>query len=315
MPYVHPPRLRNGDTVALVSPAGAIPKPEVADQCALALEALGFRVKVGENARKRLDYLGGSDEERAADLNAALRDPKTKAIFCTRGGYGSGRLARLLDCDAMRSQPKILAGFSDITALHAAFLVRSGVCTLHATTIAAGYVYDSSKITQQSHAVHLHHLTKAEPLGSIRDAMGWRDPWVLRKGQARGVLVGGNASVFAATVGTPEFPKCDGAILFLEDIGEEPYRLDRMINQLAMAGVLDAVRGVILGQFTDCKSDNPERGTANEMLERVLGGLRVPIIGNFPAGHVPHNAALPIGCEVEIDADAGDVKLVEAFAR
>jgi len=311
---IHPPRLHSGDTVALVSPAGPVPSPDVVGKCAAALENLGFRVRAGANAGNRMDYLAGTDEERAADLNAALRDPEVRAVFCTRGGYGSGRLLRMVDYDALRAKPKIVAGFSDITSLHCAFLAKSAVATLHSATIASAYVYDSSKLDADSHKVHMHMLTSGEPLGSIRDAMRWTDPWILRKGRARGRLVGGNASVFAATIGTPWFPKCDGAILFLEDIGEEPYRLDRMINQLDHAGVLDAVRGVILGQFTDCETKDPQRGTCAEMLERVFARLRVPIIGNFPAGHVPRNAALPIGCEVEVDADGGDVKIVEAFA-
>ncbi len=315
MTFLHPPCLRPGDEVALISPSGPLASPEVARQSAKALENLGFKVRLGKHAAGRFDYLAGTAEQRLEDLNAALNDDGIKAVFCTRGGYGAPHLLKGVDYGAAKRSPKIFAGYSDISALHAAFLTQAGLCTLHAPMIAGSYVAEKTKITEVSHAVHMHSLTEPEPIGSIRKAMDWRDPWIMRKGKATGLLIGGNLAVMGGLVGTPYFPNPDGAILFIEDIGEEPYRLDRFVTQMDLAGILERLSGIILGQFTDCKSDDPKRGTVEEMLERTLAGVDVPIIGNFPTGHVPVNASLPLGCQVELDADGGDVVFVEAFAK
>jgi len=312
MQLVHPPRLREGDTIGLISPAGPLKDDEAAQQSREAMQKLGYQVKTGEHIAARFDYLAGQDQERADDLNAMLRDDEVKGVFCTRGGYGAGRLLRAIDYEAMRRSPKILSGFSDITTLHCAFMMRAGICTLHAPTIYAAYI--SQPITPETDSVFRHMLTSSEPLGSYRDAMDCTTMHAMKPGKARGRLVGGNLAVFGGIVGTPYLPAPEGTILFLEDIGEEPYRLDRVMTQLWLSGYLEKVEGIILGHFTDCKSDDPQRGTVEEMLERVLAPVNKPILMGFPAGHEPVNAALPMGCEVELDADGGDVIATEAFA-
>ncbi|MDK2971282.1 MAG: muramoyltetrapeptide carboxypeptidase [Candidatus Sumerlaeota bacterium] len=313
MPIVHPAPLQPGDRVALVSPSGPVPEPIVVDQCREVLEKMGYSVWVGPSAHKFTDYLAGWDEERAADLNQAFRDREIRAVFCTRGGYGAGRLLRMLDYEAMRRNPKIFAGFSDLTAVHAALAKQCNLATFHSTTLAAAFVYESDPLTPEAREVYMKQIVSTEPVGSIREAMNWTDPIVYHGGKAEGTLVGGNLSVFGANVGTPYLPDPEGKILFLEDVGEEPYRLDRYVNQLDMSGYLGRVRGVILGQFTDAEPSNPKREKIDVVMPRLLAHLKVPVLANFPAGHVGRNAGLPLGCRVVLDADGGDVVLEEAL--
>lgn len=313
MNYTHPSILREGDKVALISPAGPVPEPSVVDQCREELEKLGFTVWTGPSAGKFMDYHAGTDAERTKDLMDALTDPDIKAVFCTRGGYGSGRLLPGLDYRTIAANPRMFAGFSDLTAVHAALMKKAGIATLHSPTIASALVYESQRIEGPSRGIFLQHLTSAEPIGSIREKMQWNDPWTIRGGKAAGKIFGGNLAVFSALVGTPYIPEPEGMILFLEDVGEEPYRLDRCFTQLEQSGYLSRVEGIILGQFTDAEPSNPKREKIDVVLPRILGHLPVPILGNFPAGHVPVHASLPFGCRVEMDADSGDVILVEAF--
>ncbi|MBX3728228.1 MAG: LD-carboxypeptidase [Candidatus Sumerlaeia bacterium] len=313
MEWKHPRALKPGDLVALVSPSGPVASPEIVDKCRAVLEEYGLRVWTGPSAHKFTDYLAGSDEERAADLNAAFRNPQVRGIFCTRGGYGAGRLLRRIDWGALRADPKLFAGFSDLTAVHAAIACECGLTSFHSATLASAFVNEGDKLTPESRTVYEKQVFGTEAIGSIRTAMNWADPWVLRGGRAEGVLVGGNLSVFAANVGTRWMPEPDDKIVFLEDVGEEPYRLDRYVNQLDMSGWLGRVRGIILGQFTNAEPTHPKREKVDVVLPRLLSELRVPILGNFPAGHVPRHAGLPLGCRVVLDADGGDVVLEEAL--
>lgn len=308
-----PPPLKEGDLVALVSPAGPLPDDGVLKACAAALEQFGLRVQVGSAAGKRYDYFAGTDEERTADLNDAFRNPEIKAVFCGRGGYGSGRLLPALDYDALRRQPKIFAGFSDLTAVHNAIATHAGLATMHSPTIATAFVAENQKIPPEAVAVYRHLIESTEPLGSVRKRMKWNDPWTLKPGKATGRLVGGNLAVFAGFVGTPYMPPPEGRILLLEDVGEEPYRIDRLVTQLQLSGYLDKVEGIVLGQFSDADPSAPGRLPINEVLPRLFEKVNKPILANFPVGHVPFNASLPLGCRVDLDATDGDLVVTEAF--
>ncbi|MBI5153987.1 LD-carboxypeptidase [Candidatus Poribacteria bacterium] len=306
-----PPVLRNGDCVALLAPAGPARSPEEVESVREALRQLGFRVRLGKSVLKRSDYLAGSDADRARDLNRAWADPAIRAVFCLRGGYGSGRLLSLLDFDALSRSPKLFAGFSDLTSLHGAILRRCGVATLHGPTAVSAFV--GRKVTPAAARTFEWLAGATDALGSYAQAMKWTDPVTIRKGKAAGRLVGGNLTVFCTLLGTPFLPKPQGKILFLEDVGEEPYRLDRMLNHLRQAGYLAQLQGILLGKFSRCHSRHPGREAPGVVLERCLRDFPIPVLANFPAGHCRHHASLPLGCRVELDADNGDVVALESL--
>ncbi|MEU8402728.1 LD-carboxypeptidase [Nonomuraea sp. NPDC048892] len=265
--------MRQGDTVAIVAPSGP-PNAVLLRRGVRRLEELGLKVVVGAHVldRQGLDYLAGDDAHRAADLQSAWCDPAVTGVFCCRGGYGAARLLDLLDWDAMRAAgPKVLLGSSDITALHNAFAIELGVATLHgpmaACDVIAGDEEGPEPLTWESMR---QALFEAAPLV--------RGDRVLAPGRAEGVLRGGNLSLLASMCGTRWQPSFAGGIAFLEDVGEEPYRIDRMLTQLLQAGVFDGVRGIALGSWVGCGDPYP-------VLEDRLAPLGVPVVAGLPVGH------------------------------
>ncbi|MEQ8822262.1 MAG: LD-carboxypeptidase [Sumerlaeia bacterium] len=303
-----PPHLAPGDTIALLSPAG--PKPEVVDRCATVLEKeWGVTVRVGRHAREFHDYLAGTDEQRLADFNAALRDPAVRGIVCVRGGYGSSRLLRGIDWEALRRDPKPFAGFSDLTSVHGAIQTQCGQTSLHSNTIAMSFVQNPPAETARCREDMRRALFTSEPAGELVSAT---ESWKIVGGRAKGQLVGGNLVVFGRLLATPYMPSPEGKIVFLEDVGEEGYRVDGALSQLKLSGWLERTKGVLLGQFTDSDPTEPGRLPVSAALERCLGGLKLPVLGNLPVGHIPNGVSLPLGCEVELDADAGVALALEA---
>ncbi|MGI5289508.1 S66 peptidase family protein [Nonomuraea polychroma] len=261
-----------GDTVAIVSPSGP-PDPVLLERGVQRLASLGLKVTVGAHVldRQELDYLAGDDAARAADLQAAWCDPAVTMVFCSRGGYGAARLLDLLDWDAMRGAgSKVLVGSSDITALHNAFAIELGVPTLHGP-MAACDVLAGERGPEPSSWESLQAALSGTPAPVRGDR-------VLAPGRAEGVLSGGNLSLLASMCGTRWQPSFAGKIAFLEDIGEEPYRIDRMLTQLLQAGAFDGVRGIALGSWVDCGDPYP-------ILRDRLGRLGVPILAGLPVGH------------------------------
>jgi muramoyltetrapeptide carboxypeptidase len=224
-------------------------------------------------------------------------------------------LLSAIDYDALKKDPKVFIGFSDITSLHGAFLTKSGVTTLHGPTVATAYVYEDQIITPESDGVLRHVISQAEPLGSLRDRMKWDDGVVYKPGKAKGRLIGGNLSVFAGLLGTPYCPDPKGCILILEETGEEPYKLDRYLTQLINAGWTEQLSGMVLGQFSDAEPSVETRDKVDVVVPRLLQSLNLPILGNFPFGHVPHNATLPFGCEAELDSQGVDLIVTESYAK
>ncbi|MEV5891174.1 S66 peptidase family protein [Nonomuraea fuscirosea] len=265
--------MRQGDTVAIVAPSGP-PNAVLLRRGVRRLEELGLKVVAGAHVldRQGLDYLAGDDADRAADLQSAWCDPAVTGVFCCRGGYGAGRLLDLLDWDAMRAAgPKVLLGSSDITALHNAFAIELGVATLHgpmaACDVIAGDEAGPEPLTWESMGQAL--------FGPAPLVRGDR---VLSPGRAEGVLRGGNLSLLASMCGTRWQPSFADGIAFLEDVGEEPYRIDRMLTQLLQAGVFDGVRGIALGSWVGCGDPYP-------VLEDRLASLGVPVVAGLPVGH------------------------------
>jgi muramoyltetrapeptide carboxypeptidase len=257
------------------------------------LTSWGLKPHIYPHVFKRFGFLGGTDEERAADLNAALNDPQMRAIWCTRGGYGVQRIVDQLDLAAIARDPKLIIGFSDITALHLALWRRVGLATVHGP-VAAQLDKGPGSITALG---AFHALMTADPVTIRADRSEPTFP-IRLPGRATGPLIGGNLSLVVATVGTPDWPDLTGVILLLEDVNEEPYRVDRMLTQLLRSGVLEGVTGVAIGQFTDC-------GEVNCVLAERLGPLGVPLLGGLPVGHGEQHVALPLGTPATLDADAG----------
>lgn len=311
---IRPPRMMPGCRVALIAPAGPLLERDDLTRGAELCLALGFQPVLGTHAHRRYGYLAGTDDERLADLNAALRDPAIDAIWCLRGGFGVTRILDRVDFAALAERPRAVIGYSDITALLLAMHQLTGVITFHAPMARTpltgfGRRHFEMVLTGAGAAGRLGRITPP------RDVLVPRSPRILpiRKGIAEGRLAGGNLSLLAALAGTRYFPDLTGALLFLEDIGEDLYRIDRMLAQLRMAGAFEKLAGVILGQFTDMK-----RGTGDGALgfDEVLGTyfepLGVPVASGFPIGHVDDQWTMPVGVRARLDAGAGEVEILES---
>ncbi|WP_158891723.1 S66 peptidase family protein [Amycolatopsis anabasis] len=294
-------RLAPGDLVALVAPAGPVPE-RLLEAAVPILESWGLRVRLGACVRSRhpsLGYLAASDADRAAEFQAAWSDPEVAAVFAARGGYGAQRMLDLVDWPALRAAgPKLLAGSSDITALHQAVSVHLGLATLFSPMPATAH-FDAE-------AVERLRCVLFEPERSL--ALHRPGATALVPGAARGVLVGGNLSLLAAGIGAPEHraPEAD-AIAVLEDVTEDVYRLDRMLTQLLRTGWFDRVTGIALGSWAECGDPAKVRAL---MVDR-LAPLGVPIAWELGFGHVPRSPTIPLGVPAELDADAGTLILTE----
>lgn len=318
-PLVKPPALRPGDTIAFVSPTKA--RDANAVRIAReALEAKGFNVVEYDQIHITSEgYFSGTDEVRAEALMDAFTNPDIDAVFPVTGGYGVTRILDRLDFDAIRKNPKIVIGFSDITALHLALVRRAGLVSFHCPFPTYTYREDPSELRVYAND-HFWGALAAESYRNDTDGPGWvvqtenlTSPVItMVPGVARGPLMGGNLSLVAALMGTPYEIETEGSLLFLEDIGEAPYRIDRMLGTLELAGKLDGVAGVILGQWRGCEADDPERDiTLDQAFERYFAGLGVPVVRDFPVGHVIENATFPLGIQAELDAGAGTLRILE----
>lgn len=312
-----PPRLRLGDTVGLVEPAGFSGDPSQVEAVKHTIAAMGLVPKVGRHVAARYGYLAGTDQQRAADLNEMFVDDAVRAIFAIRGGWGCARLLPLLDWKLIRANPKLLIGFSDITALHLAFAARAGFPTIHAPNAASSWQEISWNslwrlaFNGETPVFRNPDVSHLDPLAQER----WRTV-TIRSGKARGRLIGGNLSVLTALVGTPWLPDFDGAILFLEDVGEAPYRVDRMMSQLALSGILRRVAGVVFGHCTRCTTDAADYTgfTVPQVLYDYLWPLGVPAFRGANIGHIANQLSVPVGVQAEIDAHRGTIRILEPAA-
>jgi muramoyltetrapeptide carboxypeptidase len=301
-PLLRARRLRAGDKVAVVAPAGPVPEQRLRPGIEV-LESWGLQVAVGAHARgthERFGYLSAADGHRAADLMDAWCDPEVTAVFCARGGYGVQRIVELLDWPALaEAGPSVLVGFSDVTALHQAFATRLGLSTIH------GPVVSSLGAADAESRAHLRSLLFEPAEGTTLTPTPVA---TLAPGRADGVLAGGNIALLAAEAGTSTWRPAVGCIAVLEEIGEDAYRLDRLVTQLLRAGWFDGVRGIALGDFTDCVSPDAVRAL---VMDR-LAPLNVPMVSGLPVGHERRNLAFPLGVPATLDADAGTLVLRRA---
>jgi muramoyltetrapeptide carboxypeptidase len=294
-----PPALQPGDVVAVVAPAGPVPR----DAFFRGLRILEGRylVQHDEALFSREGYFAGSDARRAAELNRYLRDPQVKAIVCARGGYGLLRILPLLDADALRARPRPIVGFSDVTALLAWAHGAAGVRTIHGPVVT-----QLGELPAADAAALVRLLEEPAPTGPW-----FREMTAVVPGRARGPLLGGNLEVLSRLVGTRYLPRLQGAILVLEEVGERPYRIDRTLTQLLLAGVLDGVAGVVVGRLEKCEEPDGSGPSAAEVVRERLAPLGVPFCVGAPVGHAERNKPFPFGAPALLDATAGTLELAE----
>lgn len=302
-PTLHPNVLRAGDAVALVSPAGPLSESRV--QAAVQeLTSWGLRPRVYPHALDTHSFYAGTDEHRVADLNDALADPEIRAVLCNRGGYGAQRILAHIDYDAVRRDPKLLVGFSDITALHGALWTKTGLATVH------GPVAGQLELGGLFASAIKHALMSTEPV--VVEASADEPTFRVRtSGIAEGLLLGGNLSMLSTCVGTPFMPDLEGAILLIEDVNEAAYRIDRLLTHLRNCGILQRVGGVAVGQFSEPGNGNAVIKPADVLIER-LGDLGIPVLGGLSIGHGDRNIAVSLGTYARLDADSGTLTVAAA---
>jgi muramoyltetrapeptide carboxypeptidase len=296
-----PPRLRPGDGVRIIAPSGPVPRPEF--EAGAALLGARYRLLYDPGSLFRATgYLAGADEVRVEELHAALRDPEARAVVMARGGYGLLRLLPYLDLDLFRANPKPIVGFSDGTALLAC-AARAGVASVHGPVVT-----QLARVPEEDRA-GLFGILEAPGPGLLLSELEAPVP-----GRVQGPLLGGNLEVFSRLLGTSFMPDLTGAVLFLEDLGERPYRVDRLITHLDLAGVFGAVSAVVVGDFSQCK-ERPDSGLASPPVEEVLlerlGRLAIPVAFGAQIGHGQRNVAVPYGTLVELDTRHGTLVALE----
>ena len=282
-----PAPLRRGDVIGVVAPAGAVDEASL-DAGVRVLENAGFRVRLGAAVRKKFGFLAGTDAERVADMHEMFRAPDVNAIIAARGGYGSGRLLPLLDPDVIRAHPKIFVGHSDISFLLNDLVQRAGIVAFHGPLITG--------LQQRPDAAqHLLTMLTAERIGWHEAAQD-----VVQPGMAEGPLAGGCLSVIVATLGTPYALQPQGGLLFLEDVNEKPYRIDRMLTQLRQAGTFDGVAGVIFGEMSGCAANENERVSVRDVIAQAFADAPYPVAFGLPSGHGTGTLTLPLGIRARL---------------
>jgi len=311
---VKPRTLKPGDTVGLITPSSYVFDTWRIDLAAKRLEAtLGVKCRLGKCVRARHGYMAGTEKERLEDLHAMFSDPAVAGVFCLEGGYGTERLLAGIDYDLLRRNPKVLLGYSDITGLHLAVTKKAGLVTFHGP-VATGSMPPWSLASLKK------ALFSSEPIGELANPPEDDQNWpafplrTVSPGKARGPIAGGNLTLVSTTMGTPYEIDAKGKILFLEDTGEAPYRVDRMLTQLKLAGKLDEAAGIVWGTCTDCtpaKSSFEINLSLSDLLDEILGPIGKPVLAGLVFGHTKEKATIPIGVEAELDAGARTVVIVE----
>ncbi len=292
---VVPPRLRPGDTLGIAAPAGPF-DVDLFKRGMQVLETMGFRLHVPEGVYQRNGFLAGPDPERADIINRLFADPEVRGIVCARGGYGSTRIEPFLDWEIIRENPKVFMGFSDITVLHHLIVTRCRLATFHGpmgTTLAHAPTFTRQAL--------LKALTTAEPIEIVGDPGG-----VIRPGQGRGPVAGGNLAMICHLLGTPLQPDFRGHLLFVEEVNEAPYRIDRMLRQMKLAGCFDGVRGIFFGEFVGCGAHEVIR----EIITLLFADSPCPVLVGFPIGHGRINHTLPLGLEGRLTTDPPQLRFL-----
>jgi len=312
---LRPRVLKPGNTVGLIAPSTAVFDPDTLAAAERTMRHFSLNLRWGEHIRQRSEYRA-SVRERVEDLHSMFRDPAIDAVFAIRGGYGSEHLLDSIDYGLIRAHPKIFLGYSDITALHLAIQKKAGLVTFHGPVVLSGFTGFTQSYFRKA-------LFETKPIGIVTNPAednNMRPRHTLRTvrpGTARGRLIGGNMTLISTTLGTPYEIDTRGRILFIEDVGEEPYRIDRMLTQLRLAGKLDSAAGVIWGECEDCRPNDYKASTASiftlgEVVDNILGDLKIPVLAGLAIGHTSDQVTLPEGVMATLDATKQELIIEES---
>jgi len=304
MPIIKPMRLKKGDTIGLIAPASNVWEDEEINFATDVLRSFGFKVKHGKNLFKRYGYLAGEDKERADDVNTMFADKTVDGAFCIRGGYGTPRMLPYVNYELIKKNPKVLIGYSDISALLNAITARTGLITFHGPIAKQNF----SDYTLANFKKILFNPSAPVELATVphfeaKEGTAEKDNrlTVLHEGKATGQLIGGNLSLMVKLVGTPFEPDYTGKILFLEEIEEAPYRVDGMLTHLWLAGRLDKLAGVVFGKCSDCEASEAPSLSVEQVLRDRLGSLNIPVLSGVMIGHIEDLATIPVGAIATLD--------------
>ncbi len=305
---IKPKELEFGDTLGLVAPASFTSKEKI-EKSIETVEKMGFKVKLGESIYQRYGYLSGKDEIRAKDINEMFKDPEVDGIICLRGGYGTPRILDLIDYNIIKDNPKVFIGYSDITALHIAFNQICKLVTFHGPMVSSDIIGNFHEFSKES--LYKSIMNNRE-IGLIENPPG-EEIIKINTGVVEGTIIGGNLSLIADTIGTQYEIDTKRKILFIEEVGEEPYSIDRMLNQLRLSGKLKDAAGIILGDFRDCEPKGHYEDSLNleELIEDYIKPLNKPSIYNLQSGHCDPIITLPLGINTRLDGDSGEVYILE----
>lgn len=310
MKVIKAAKLNKNDLIGVISPSSLPSDLSRINKGIEYLEKNGFRVKIGKNVGKFRGYLAGTDEERLEDIHDMFSDKEVKAIFAIRGGYGSGRLLEKINYNLIKKNPKIFVGYSDITALQMAIYSQTGLITFAGPMVAVDF--GAEQINPFAEENFWNMLTSNKKVGKILNPNNEK-LFILNKGRGEGKLIGGNLAVLVSLLGSKYIPFFKDSILFIEEIGESPYRVDRMLNQLKLSGILKSINGILLGRFVDCyETDTEKRSlTLNEVIADYFSDMKVPVMYNFIHGHVDNTLTVPIGAKSKINASRGFIEINE----
>ncbi|NUQ26425.1 MAG: LD-carboxypeptidase [Saprospiraceae bacterium] len=306
-----PARLKTGDLVGLITPGSYI-SDESLQKAVQNIENMGFRVKLSPHIREQRGFIAGEDRQRLDDLHGMFADKEVAAVWCARGGYGCSRLLPAIDYKLIAQNPKVLIGYSDVTALLQAVFLQTGLVGFHGPVAASDFTdYTKAQLTAvliEGKAGHL--IAPAE--GNLAELNPAYQPFLISPGIAGGPLMGGNLSLLAALAGTPYQADVAGKLLFIEEVGEKPYRIDRMLTQLRQAWPLHRAAGIVLGIFEDCepKADDLSLSLPDTLKDR-LGDLGIPVAYGFSFGHISHQCTLPLGIQATMDTQHLTITLAE----
>lgn len=304
-------KLKIGGTIGIISPASPLEKDKIEKGISF-LKDLGYNILEGDHIYERQGYLAGSDKDRALDLNNMFKNKDVDMILCIRGGYGANRILPLIDFDLIRKNPKIFIGFSDITSLSNAIYKKAGLVTFHGPMLNS----DFDPVSLSSFRECLAYGIKPYIIENTENKFGVKLELIGNLGAAQGKLLGGNLALIVSLMGTPYDIDFKDNIIFMEDIGEEPYRIDRMLTSLELSGKLSDAAGFVLGQFTNCSLPNYEKSlTLEQIIEDKILSLNKPTIVNFQSGHSYPKLTLPIGAKVRINGSSGNIEVLERVVR
>ncbi|MEX0994579.1 MAG: LD-carboxypeptidase [Balneolaceae bacterium] len=305
---IKPARLKKGDTIGLIAPAGIIYEEKELARMRNILESMDLQVVIARHVRSRYGYLSGTDEQRAADLNHFFKNPDIDGIMTVRGGWGSNRILPHIDFDAIGKHPKFFCGFSDITSLHLSIFSKTGLITFHGPNGNSNWTDFTKK--------HFKQMAFGKSLKTLKNPESEMEASVvIQPGVATGQLFGGNLTVLTSLIGSGYLPDWKGALLFVEDIGEDVYRIDRMMSQLQLNGILDKINGFIFGRCRDCKESPGYSLTLEQVLRDYLLQAGKPAFYGSMISHGPDIFTIPVGVRAKIDAENGSIEILEKPVR